>query len=192
MTLMYATHHRFTVDEFERIAELGLFGEDARVELLDGEVVEMTPVGSRHIGCVAWVEDFLKEQLGGSVTLFSQSPVRLVDTRPMPDVSVLRRRADWYTTALATPADMLVLVEVADSTVLLDRNEKRRLYAVSQVPEYWVVDIAHNTVVVHHSPVAGDYAEVAEYQPGDSFRSPTLERDFLAADVLGPAISPAA
>jgi Uma2 family endonuclease len=190
MTVQYATHHRFTVEEFERIADTGVFGDEPRLELLDGEIVEMTPVGSRHIGCVAWLEDLLKELLGSTVNIISQSPVRLLGTmRPMPDVSVLRRRADWYTSALATPADILLLVEVADSTVLLDRNEKRRMYAEAEVPEYWVVDIAHNTVVVHRSPAGGDYREVAEHQPGESWRSPALgDRVVTARQVLGPAL----
>jgi Uma2 family endonuclease len=190
MSVQYATHHRFTVDEFERIAEAGVFGEDARLELLNGEIVEMTPVGSRHIGCVAWIEDFLKELLGSAVNIFSQSPVRMLGTlRPMPDVTVLRRRADWYTSALASAEDILLLVEVADSTVLLDRNEKRRMYAEAEVPEYWVVDIAHNSVVVHHSPAAGDYTSVAEYQAGESWESPSLGgRTIAAGDVLGPAL----
>jgi Uma2 family endonuclease len=190
MSVQYATHHRFTVDEFERIAETGVFGDDVRLELLKGEIVEMTPVGSRHIGCVAWLEEFFRDVLGRTVTILCQSPVRMLGTlRPMPDVAVLRRRDDWYTGGLATPADMLLLVEVADTTVLLDRNEKRRMYAEAEAPEYWVVDIAHDTVVVHLSPAGGDYQEVAEYQPGESWRSPALGgREFAARDVLGPAL----
>lgn len=190
MSVQYATHHRFTVDEFERILEAGVLGDDVRYELLNGEIVEMTPVGSRHIGCVGWVENFLKDLLGDTAMFISQSPVRMLGTmRPMPDVTVLRPRADWYTGSLATAADMLLLVEVADSTVLLDRNEKRRMYAAAEVPEYWVVDIAHNTVVVHRSPAGGDYQDVAEYQPGESWRSPTFADRWIAAtDVLGPAL----
>lgn len=190
MSVQYATHHRFTVDEFEQILEAGVLGDEIRYELLNGEIVEMTPVGSRHIGCVAWVERFLKARLGDSAMFISQSPVRMLGTlRPMPDVTVLRPRADWYTGSLATPEDMLLLVEVADSTVLLDRNEKRRMYAQSAVPEYWVVDIAHNTVVVHRSPAGGDYQDVAEYHPGESWRSPALGNDVVAArEVLGPAL----
>ena len=190
MSVQFATHRRFTVDEFERIAETGIFGDDARLELLDGEIIEMTPVGSRHIGCVAWVESYLKSRFGSSAIFLSQSPVRMLGShRPMPDVTVLLPRADWYTTALATPADILLLVEVADSTVLLDRNEKRRTYAMAEVPEYWVVDIAHNTVVVHRSPADGDYQDVAEYQPGESWRSPALgDAPIAASDVLGPAL----
>jgi len=190
MSVQYATHHRFTVDEFERIAEAGLFPEEARLELLDGEIVEMTPVGSRHIGCVAWLDDLFRDLLGQSVTLIVRSPVRMPTTlRPIPDVSVLRRREDRYVGALPAPADMLLLVEVSDTTVLPDRNEKRRMYAEAGVPEYWVVDISHNTVVVHLSPAGGDYQDVAEYQPEQSWRSPALgDRAIEAREVLGPAL----
>ena len=189
MSVQYAQKHRFTVDEFHRMAETGILSPDDRVELIDGEIVEMTPIGSRHAACVAGLDDLFRDLLGRTVTIFVQNPLQLEnEQQPNPDVSVLRRREDRYAGQLPTAADALLVVEVSDSSVLLNRNVKSRRYARAGIAELWVVDLTRSSVLVCREPNAGEYRELAEYQLGQSFVSPALGgREVRVEDVLGPA-----
>ncbi len=189
MSVQYAQKHRFTVDEFHRMGETGILSPDDRVELIDGEIVEMTPIGSRHAACVAGLDDLFRDLLGRTVTIFVQNPLQLEDEQqPNPDVSGLRRREDRYAGQLPAAADALLVVEVSESSVLLVRNVKSRRYARAGIAEFWVVDLTRNSVLVCRDPNAGEYCDVAEYQLGQSFVSPALGgRDVRVEDVLGPA-----
>lgn len=181
--------HRFTTGEFQQIGEDGFFAEDARVELLNGEFVEMTPIGSRHMSGVIRVERLLNRLLGEAVVVSAQNPVDLGGSWPQPDVALLSFREDLYADRVPDAADCLLLVEVSDSTSLLDRNVKRGLYARAEIPEYWVADVGSHSVVVHLSPRDGDYADVNEHAADGSWTSPALGgREIRARDVLGPAV----
>src|SRR5687767_10570058 len=139
MSVDFAPRHRFTVDEFHRMGEVGLFSEDDRVELIDGEIFQMTPIGSRHARCVRDLDDWLHEMVAGEALVSAQQPLKLdYDGEPIPDVVLLRPRPDRYGDSHPTSADALLVIEVADSSVLLDRNVKSRSYARAGVPEYWV------------------------------------------------------
>src|SRR5437773_6879132 len=119
--------HKLTVEEYERLEEIG---EDDRTELIDGEVVFMSPIGDRHAACVRRLDAFLYRLVRQTATISSQQPVRLSDLdRPQPDVAVLRWREDDYAYDTPTSADVLLLVEVADSTLAEDRRTKLPLYA---------------------------------------------------------------
>jgi Uma2 family endonuclease len=173
---------RFTTDEFEKMAEAGVFSPDARLELIDGEIIEMTPVGGRHVTCVFALDDYFREVVGPGVRVATQNVLRLEDANPWPDVTLLRRSS--VVPGEVPGADACVLVvEVADSTVLHDRNKKRLLYARAGIPEYWVVDLQQDTVVVHQHPSAGDYDTIAEHARGESFVSTALGRE-VAVDPL--------
>jgi Uma2 family endonuclease len=186
MSVQFAEPHRFTVEEFQRMAETGILSPEDRVELIEGEIVEMTPAGSRHVQCVFDLDDFFREVIDRGVRVSIQSPVKLETSHPHPDVALLRGRS--YASELPTPADCLLVVEVADSTVLYDRNVKSGMYARAGIPEYWIVDLSQNSAVVHLDPVAGEYAEVREYASGESFVSPALGgREIRVRDLLGPA-----
>lgn len=181
-----AVRHRFTVDEFHRMGEVGIFSEDDRVELIHGEIVEMTPIGSRHAKCVRHLDQWLQRFLGDEVIVSAQQPLTLAnDGEPIPDVALLRPRADGYGDSHPAGSDALLVIEVADSTVLFDRNSKRRLYADGGVREYWVVDLTRNTIAVFGALVDGKYTEEHEYRRGDSWVSPGLGgRSVSADDVL--------
>lgn len=188
MSVQFAEPHRFTVDEFHRMTETGILSPDDRVELINGEIIAMTPMGPRHASRTRVIYRRLERLLGNEAVVSMQLPVNLGSAEPYPDVSVARWREDLYEEAHPTPGDVLLLVEVADSTVLYDRNVKSRMYAHAAIPEYWVVDLPQNTVVVHLDPAAGDYSDVREYDLAESFVSPALGgREIRVRDVLGPS-----
>lgn len=157
----------FKVDEYHRMGEAGVFSEDDRVELVEGEIVEMTPIGRRHASCVGR----LTEIFGGysQAILWVQNPVQLdVYTEVQPDVALLRRREDFYSRSHPTPSDVLLAVEVADTSAAYDREVKLPLYARSGVPEVWLVDLNESAVEVYAAPERGEYRESRRVARGES------------------------
>lgn len=143
---------RFTVEEFRRMAEAGVFDPEARVELLDGEVIEMSPIGSRHAGCVNRLTYYFIARLGLRAVVSPQNPIQIGDfSQPQPDVVVLRPRPDFYGDQHALPPDVLLAVEVADTSLRYDLLRKAPLYIAGGLPEVWVVDMADCVVHVFRS-----------------------------------------
>src|SRR5262245_4728910 len=136
-----ATRRRFTRAEYYRMAEVGILGEDDRVELIKGEIIEMSPIGRRHTAFVGNLTQLLAVRLAGRALVWVQNPVALADdTEPQPDLAVLRRRRVPYKDREAWAEDALLLIEVADSSLAYDRTTKLRLYGEAGIAEYWVVD----------------------------------------------------
>ncbi|HUP68282.1 MAG TPA: Uma2 family endonuclease [Acidimicrobiales bacterium] len=160
--------HRFTIDEYHRMADAGLFGEDDRIELLDGEIVEMAPIGSRHAGCVNKLTRLVVRAAEGRGVVAVQNPILVPDhSEPQPDLALLRPRSDDYAGSHALPADVLLVVEVADTTVAWDRRRKVPLYAAASLAEVWLVDLPAGVVEVFREPRDGAYAAVTTAGPGD-------------------------
>jgi Uma2 family endonuclease len=157
-----ATRRRFTRAEYHRMAEAGILGEDDRVELIRGEIVEMSPIGSRHVAFVMNLTKLLIVRLGDRAMVSVQGPVALTyDTEPEPDLVVLRPRASVPYKALEPWADdTVLLIEVADSSLAYDRTTKLRLYAEAGIPEYWIVDCAAEAVEVYRGPTAEGYRDL--------------------------------
>lgn len=171
-----------TADEYERMGVAGIFPPDARLELIEGEIYEMSPIGSPHAACVKFLGGLLNRLFGGTHIVSVQDPVRLNDfSEPQPDVALLRWRDDFYRGAHPTPADVLLVVEVADTTVAADRGVKLPLYARSGVPEAWLVNIPEGVVEVYSDPSGGAYQRAEVFGRGLAARSHTV--DGLAADV---------
>ena len=146
----------FNVDEYYAMAEAGILAEDDRVELLDGEIIAMAPIGSRHASCVDRLSEMLFEKLGRRAILRVQGPVRLDNsTEPQPDLLLLERRD--YSEGHPGPDDVLLLIEVSDTTAGFDRNEKLSLYARSGIREVWIVDLPAQSVGVHTEPTGSEY-----------------------------------
>ena len=179
--------HRFTVDEYHRMGEAGIFTEDDRVELIDGEVVQMTPIGSPHAGCVNRLARLFFEAVGRRAVVATQNPVALgPHSEPQPDLALLRPRADEYAGAHPSPADVLLLVEVAETTVTYDRNVKIPLYARAGGPEVWLVDLTGAGVEVYRRPVQDQYADVQRAVRGQRLRCEGFpDRDVTVPAVLG-------
>jgi Uma2 family endonuclease len=149
-----------SVDEFEALAKSEGWDEDTRVELLDGEVVWMSPINDPHAACVKRLNRLFNRHYAEDRMLVSvQDPIRIEHyDEPQPDVALLRPRPDFYATATPTPADILLLIEVADTTLSRDLGRKTRIYASGGVVEYWVVDINNRVLYVHRAPEGGRYA----------------------------------
>jgi Uma2 family endonuclease len=161
------TNYRFTVDDFHRMAVAGVFTEDDRVELLEGEITVMTPIGHRHAAVVDFLNDRLGEALRGRALVRVQSPIRLgPHSEPQPDLTLLRRSADYYRTALPTATDVFCVIEVADTAVAYDRA-KLALYAEAGIPEAWIVDLQAERVEVSRQPRGARYERTLVVQRGE-------------------------
>jgi Uma2 family endonuclease len=156
-----------TIDEYHRLAEVGVLARDARVELIDGEIIDMAPIGSRHAATTAFLAKQLIRAVDDAALIFVQSPVRLgTDSAPQPDLAVLRPRPDRYASAHPTAADILLLIEVSDATLRFDRNVKAKLYARHGVAELGIVDVVGEQLEVFRDPRDGDYAQRATRAAG--------------------------
>jgi Uma2 family endonuclease len=166
---------RITADEYERMGAAGIFHPDDHLELIEGEIVEMSPIGPRHAGAVAYLSKLLN-RLFPDLIVIVQSPVRLHDLSELePDLALLRWRDDFYRSAHPTPADVLLIIEVADTTVETDRKVKIPLYARAGVPEVWLVNIPGERIEVYSGPAGKTYGRVRRFGRGRRARSQTLE-----------------
>ena len=177
----------FTVAEYYRMAEAGILSEDDRVELIAGEVVTMSPIGSQHAAVVDRLTGLCVSQAGARAIVRVQGPVRLDDySEPEPDVSLLRPRADFYSKGHPGPADVLLIIEVADTSLAYDRTVKMRLYARSGIAEAFLVDIGHGLVTQYTRPIGGVYKAVRRARKGQSLTSASVPALRLAvAEILG-------
>jgi Uma2 family endonuclease len=174
---------RFTAAEYERMAEAGILGEDDRVELIAGEIVEVSPVGGRHVGSLGRANRLVSRQAGDHLLVSVQSPIQLSATsEPEPDLAVVRDRA--YGRALPAPADVLLVIEVADTSRDYDRGVKLPLYAAAGIPEAWLFDLVTETIERHTEPHGGRYGLVAIVGRGQALSSTVLPGLTIAADVI--------
>ena len=148
----------FTVRDYSRMLETGILTEDDRVELIDGEVRLMSPIGPLHVAIVNRLTALLTRQLGDQAIVSVQNPIQLNDySEPQPDLTVLAPRADFYSTALALPDDVLLVIEVADSSLEYDRDEKLPRYAASGIAEVWIIDVSSGSVEQYSAPRGDHY-----------------------------------
>ncbi len=165
------TRHSFTVADYYRMAEAGIFHEDSRVELIDGEIIDMVPIGPRHSRGVNRLAERLILRLQGTAYVSIQNPVRLDEhNEPEPDLVVARRRADDYAGGHPSREDILLVVEVADSSANYDRQTKAPMYAAAGIPDYWIVDLGHDHVLVLRDPTPTGYATTRVYRRGEQLR----------------------
>jgi Uma2 family endonuclease len=177
----------WSIEEYERMIELGILNKNHHVELIRGEIVEMAPIGLRHVACVSRLQEIFYNLLGMSVTIFGQSPVRLPnDSEPEPDVSILRRREDHYEMLRPTPQDILLLIEVSDSTLMTDRRNKIPLYAEAGVSEVWLVNLDEGAIEVYSKPTRGVYSKTRRAMRGEELLLPDALQGSINVDkVLG-------
>jgi Uma2 family endonuclease len=180
---------RFTLDEYHRMGETGILHEDDRVELIEGEIVEMSPIGSRHAATVARIHAFFATRLASRTVVWGQNPVvlRTLVSEPQPDVMLLAFRPDFYAGALPELGDVHLLIEVADSSLPYDRRTKLPLYARAGISEFWLVDLDSQRVELHRRPVAARYVDVrlpARSEPFSPLAFPDVTTTLT--DLLGP------
>ena len=168
---------RFTADEYQRMGQVGILSEDDRVELIDGEILAMSPIGTRHSSTVDRATTVFVARAGERAIVRIQGAARLnLYTEPQPDVLLLRPRDDFYSSAHPGPSDILLVVEVADSSLAYDRDVKLRVYARSGVPEYWLIDLNDSVLSRYTSPQGESYRHV-EHLDSRARISPALLPD---------------
>lgn len=167
---MLPARHRLNVDEYYRMAEVGILEWNSRVELIDGEVIDMAPIGMDHSATVNGLNKTLVMACGNRAIVAVQNPVRLdTENELQPDFSVLRLRADNYRLhGHPGPSEVLLLIEVADSSLRFDRKVKLPLYARSGIVEYWIVNLRDRIIEGFRDPGADGYRTTAKHGPGDS------------------------
>jgi len=152
---------KLTVDDFHRMGAAGILGEDDRVELIDGEMIEMAPIGSKHFAMVNRLSRMLVFAAETQTIVSTQNPIALPpQSEPQPDVALLSPRADDYRDNLPTAADVLLLIEVADTTLAYDRDIKIPIYARPGIPEVWLFDLHSRSLSVHRDPGPNGYQKV--------------------------------
>jgi Uma2 family endonuclease len=181
--------HLFTLEEYERMVEAGGFDENARVELIRGEIVNMAPIGVRHAACVTRLTTLLVRQVGDTAVVWSQNPFGIPGhSRPQPDVALLRWRDDYYDARSPMAEDMLLVIEVADTSLTYDRGVKGSLYAEVGIPEYWIVNLQDQVIEVYTKPTEGAYKRSKQAKRGKALPLPGgLEGAIQVSDILGNA-----
>ncbi|MDQ3460631.1 MAG: Uma2 family endonuclease [Deinococcota bacterium] len=160
--------YRFTVKDYECMGRAGILPEDARVELLDGEIYAMTPIGPKHSFAVAQLVERFVLSLSGQVMVVSQSPIHLsAHSEPEPDIVLLRLPRERYQERLPRAEDILLLIEVADSSLAYDRNKKLPVYATAGIPEVWILDLNENRLEVYRKPQGERYSALTTYAEGE-------------------------
>ncbi len=181
------TRKRFTTREYEQIIAAGVIAEDDRIELLEGEIVEMSPIGPSHSACIDRLNQHLQRLVGDSAIVRVQSPVRLSEySAPQPDLTLLQPRHDFYATGHPEPEDILLLIEVSESSLAYDRAVKLPLYAQVGIPEVWVVALLPQVIEVHRSPGENGYVDMQQFRRGDKLSAINFPELALTVDaVLG-------
>ena len=182
-----AARYRFTVEDYDKMGQAGILGEDDRVELLEGEILEMAPIGTRHVASVNRLAEQLFRGLGGQAIVQVQSPIRLsAYSEPQPDLVLLRRRPDFYADTRPGPDDVLLAVEVADTSLPFDRDVKAPLYAQAGIPEFWLVDVNERNVTVYRDPRPDGYGSLFVAGRGDRLSPQAFpELVLTAGDIVG-------
>jgi Uma2 family endonuclease len=177
----------FTTDEYHRLIEVGILSEDDRVELIEGEIIEMPAAGPDHAACVARLTILFTELLGRKVITWVQSPLHLHErNEPEPDVALLRPREDFYAGGLPTPDDTLLVVEVSESTLARDLKVKLPLYARAGIPEVWIISLRAKTVEAYSSPGDGAYKQTRRAKHGEALNIPGFpDMRINIDDILG-------
>jgi Uma2 family endonuclease len=176
----------FTVDEYHRMGEAGILREDDRVELIEGELITMTPIGSRHAACVARLVAQMS-QMQAKAIVWVQNPIRLGEhSEPQPDLALLRPRADFYAAFHPSPDAVLLVVEVGETSTAYDRVVKLPLYARASIPEVWLIDLAEERIEVYRQPASQGYQDVRMFRRGELLAPlALLDLPLAVNDVLG-------
>lgn len=185
MAVDYKTR-KFTADEYHAMAEAGILGPGERVELIEGEIVEMAPIGPRHSGRHVRLNKLLVIRFGDSALVQPHGSVRLSNlTEPEPDVILLYPKDDFYESGIAKPPDVIGLIELSDSSLSFDRGRKAQIYARARVPEYWIVNLVDDRLEIHREPNDLGYAQVTVPARDERVAFEALpEIDFAVEDFL--------
>jgi Uma2 family endonuclease len=183
MDTLTVVRKRFTTGEFAQIAAAGVLGEDDRVELIEGEIVEMSPLGPQHAACVDRLNRSLQRLVQDRAIVRVQNPIRLGEySQPQPDITLVQPRDDFYAGGHPEPEDVLLLIEVSESSLAYDRDVKLPLYARAGIVEVWLVALLPQVVEVYRAPSESGYGEKRTYRRGQTIAPAHLPDAELAVD----------
>jgi Uma2 family endonuclease len=181
------SRRRFTVHDYHRMVDAGILCEDDRVELIRGEILTMSPIGPRHNAAILRANRMLGRLVGELAIVGVQGSVRLDEyDEPQPDVYLLRPKEDFYASGHAGPGDILLIIEMADSSLEYDQSIKRGLYAETQVPEYWIADIRNERLIAYSDIHENKYSIVREHSRGSMIAPRLLPGCQIPVDALLP------
>ena len=164
-----ALRRPFSVEDYDRMVEVGILGKEDRVELIEGEILEMSPIGDRHAACVDRAAALLLPPLVGESIVRIQGPIRLGDySKPQPDLILLRYDRGFFAARGPVTRDAYLVIEVSDSSIRYDRGPKLRVYAMHGVHEVWIEDLTTDTLLVFRNPTGNIYRSELTFKPGDS------------------------
>jgi Uma2 family endonuclease len=178
---------RLNVSQYHQMSEAGIFSENDKVELINGEIIEMSPIGRRHTACVNRLNSVFSQLLGNKVIIAVQNPIILNNlSEPEPDIALLKPRADFYESGHPQPQDIFLLIEVADSSLEYDRDVKIPLYATSGISEVWLVDIYEQVIIVYRYPSENGYSDIQTFSRGEKLSIQAFpEINLVVNDILG-------
>ncbi len=180
--------HLTHIDEWRKMADAGVFSSDSRIELINGEILEMSPIGSQHSGCINRLNHLLSRTISDQAIISIQNPLDLGDfSQPQPDLMLLKPSADYYASQHPKADDVLLLIEVADSSLPFDQNQKLQLYALHGVSEYWLINLTKPCLEIYRKPGDGVYQEKMTLFSSD--RISLLHRpdiEIQMSDILAP------
>jgi Uma2 family endonuclease len=164
-----AIRRPFTVDEYNRMIDVGILGKGDRVELIEGEILELSPIGNRHQACVDRATALMVVGVAGKAIVRTQGAIELGDfSKPQPDLILLEPRKDYYASEGAVTRNAYLVIEVADTSIRYDRGPKLRVYARHGVSEVWIEDLTTDTLLVFREPAGSTYQTQWTLQPGDT------------------------
>ncbi len=177
-----------TVSDYHKMAEVGILDEDDRIELINGEIIEISPIGSLHVNRVNRITSIFKKLPDEKAILSIQNPVSIAPySEPEPDISLLEFRADFYEDQLPSAENVLLVIEVADTSLGYDREVKKPLFAAAGIPELWIVNIEDEQVEVYKNPQNGDYAAKRIFKRGETIHLEHLDFSVEVEQILGLA-----
>lgn len=175
--------HRFSVDEYEQMIEHGILTENARVELIRGEIIEKMAIGNPHAASVKRLNRLFGTILAARALVSVQDPVRLFDSEPEPDLALLLPRDDYYASSKPRPGDILLVIEVSDSSLEYDRDVKLPMYAEAGIQEFWIVNLIDDCLEVYRQPTAGGgYDDFQVLRRGQEIEIAALPGAIVAVD----------
>lgn len=177
--------HRISVSDYHLMIEAGILTEQDKVELIRGEIIQMSPKGSRHAACMGKISEWLIPRLVGQAMIRTQDPVHLSDhSEPEPDLVIVKSRSDFYVEAHPDAEDILLVIEVADTSLAVDRSTKSSLYAEAGIQEYWIVNLPEQVIEICKSPQGQRYKEIRIAEPGDVISVPGFNLEMPVEDWL--------
>lgn len=186
-----APHKKFTTEQYYQMVAAGILTARDRVELIDGEIVQMSPMVRKHAACTNRLVELFALTFSSQACVWSQSPICLNEySEPEPDIALLQRRSDFYLEGKPTPRDILALVEVSDATLEYDRTEKAPLYARAGIQELWIVNLDRLAIEIYRSPRPEGYQDIRLRQQGQSLSFQALPETTFTVEQLLAGFAP--